>query len=293
LHGLYGPILIILVRTCQKQQDDKTRCSFFLWDTDAQSREAQALASNSRTEPAHSGPSNPAPTTPSRRPVSPPPPYTLERDNSGPSRKRTFSATNNVADDEYGLDETFDQELNEVMTQIETPSKAAKTSDFATPATTRRKLPWQMDQASTTNAHGLQTPQTANRTTDIFASRNTDREHPQTATPSSSTDTPTPSRFKNVIDDDLARDVFGLLGEAQVRLPAEKDNELKGLLSRHMKSAEGYKRGRDVIRATVKAKDAKITELTYRISTLEAELEAEKAMVKHLRWETQADLDET
>lgn len=43
------------------------------------------------------------------------------------------------------------------------------------------------------------------------------------------------------------------------------------------------------MRATVKAKDARIAELTYRIGTLEAELEAEKAMVKHLEWEAQSD----
>jgi hypothetical protein len=36
-----------------------------------------------------------------------------------------------------------------------------------------------------------------------------------------------------------------------------------------------------------KAKDAKITELTYRINTLEANLEAEKALVKHLQWEAE------
>jgi hypothetical protein len=83
----------------------------------------------------------------------------------------------------------------------------------------------------------------------------------------------------------LVRDVFGLLQDAAIRLAPDTEGELKNLLSKHAKNSEGYKRGRDVIRTTVKAKDAKITELTYRVSTLEAELEAEKAMVKHLQWE--------
>lgn len=76
-----------------------------------------------------------------------------------------------------------------------------------------------------------------------------------------------------------------MLQEGSVRLAADTQAGLKDLLSKHAKSAEGFRRGRDVIRSTVKAKDAKITELTYRVSTLEAELEAEKAMMKHLQWE--------
>lgn len=88
-----------------------------------------------------------------------------------------------------------------------------------------------------------------------------------------------------MVTDDLVHDVFGLLQEASVQFNAQTENALKDMLSKHARSAEGYRRGRDVIRTTVKAKDAKITELTYRVSTLEAELEAEKAMVKHLQWE--------
>jgi hypothetical protein len=81
------------------------------------------------------------------------------------------------------------------------------------------------------------------------------------------------------------RDVFDLLQDNHVRLTAGTQVDLKDLLSRHTKNVEGLRRGRDVSRSAIKAKEAKITELTYRVSTLEAELEAEKAMVKHLQWE--------
>jgi hypothetical protein len=207
-------------------------------------------------------------------------------------------------DDEYGFeqaDDAFNSELESIMTAAETPSKAVKTSQFATPST-RRKLPWQMDQPTTVNNIGLQTPQTGGRVyNDPFNPRlstlggalftssrhnDLDDEINQTATPSSSFETPTPSRFRNISAEDLEHDVFDLLQDGNIWLGSDTETELKSLLSKYAKSAEGLKRGRDVIRTTVKAKDAKITELTYRVSTLEAELEAEKAMVKHLQWKT-------
>ncbi|KAF1912381.1 hypothetical protein BDU57DRAFT_559626 [Ampelomyces quisqualis] len=282
-------------RTCQKQTTDKGRCKFFLWDSDAHKREAAALSSNSRTEPG-SG----VPTTPSKRQPSPPPPYSVETIASASTRKRNRTTTD--LDDELGYaqaDDEFNSELANVMTAIETPSKAVKTSEHATPST-RRKLPWQMDQAATSNGTGLQTPQTDRKVIrDPFNTRTIpsgavstpsrrngmeDGLHPM-ATPSSSAETPTPARFRNIAPDDLVRDVFEILHVGNVRLSADTHTGLKDLLSKHAKGAEGFKRGRDVIRSTVKAKDAKITELTYRVNTLEAELEAEKAMVKHLQWE--------
>jgi hypothetical protein len=199
-------------------------------------------------------------------------------------------------DDEYGLgqtDDAFNNELNDVLTAVETPSKAAKTSEYATPST-RRKLPWQMDQPTKSSAVGLQTPQTGGRAYDPFNTRQVttpsdlhelEDDAPHTATPSSPFETPTPNRFRNISPDNLVRDVFDLLQDGNVRLPADTQTGLKDLLSKHAKSAEGFRRGRDVIRSTVKAKDAKITELTYRVSTLDAELEAERAMMKHLQWE--------
>ncbi|KAJ4372323.1 hypothetical protein N0V83_004097 [Neocucurbitaria cava] len=293
-------------RTCQKSEGE--RCGFFLWDDHAQPREAAALANNSRTEPARAN-LNVTPNTPSRRQPSPPPPYTVQSESAGPSRKRTRSVSDNVNDD-YGFgqaDEAFNDELNDVMAQVETPSKAAKTTNFATPAATRRKLPWQMDKPNGTSAYGLQTPQTDRRPpTDPFASRSAascgslftpskrdDDDAAQTATPSSSFETPTPNRFHDVVADNLVQDVFGLLHEAHVQLGPQTTSDLRSMLSKHVRNAEGYKRGRDVIRTTVKAKDAKITELTYRVSTLEAELEAEKALVKHLQWEAQDESSDT
>lgn len=96
------------------------------------------------------------------------------------------------------------------------------------------------------------------------------------------------NRYKDAggagMDADLAQEVFGVLEEANVVLSEQTRKNLAAVLSRHATLAEGVKKGRDVARASAKAKDARVTELTYRVSTLEAELEAEKATVKHLEW---------
>jgi hypothetical protein len=44
---------------------------------------------------------------------------------------------------------------------------------------------------------------------------------------------------------------------------------------------------REISRLALKARDAKIAELQRRIDTLEAELETERAIVRHLRWENE------
>jgi hypothetical protein len=287
-----------LVRSCQKPQTDEARCKFFLWDSDAHQREAAALSNNARTEAAPAELSTPAKSKPS-----PPPPYTTKTAASEPSRKRNHAVID--LDDEYGIeeaDDAFNTELASAMIAAETPSKAIKTSEFATPST-RRKLPWQMGPTATASTTGLQTPQTGGRIhgVDPFNTRlstpasalvtpsksnGLDDDSNHTTAPSSPIETPTPSRFRNVSAEDLSENVFNTLHDGNVRLSSETETALKALLTKYAKSAEGLKRGRDVIRTTVKAKDAKITELAYRISTLEAELEAEKAMVKHLQWET-------
>ncbi|KAF2850803.1 hypothetical protein T440DRAFT_518095 [Plenodomus tracheiphilus IPT5] len=272
-------------RSCQKPEG--ARCGFFLWDDQAQPREQAALMNNSRTEPGHTNP-----TTPSKRQPSPPP-YTIETRPSEPSRKRTRLTRSDS--DEHGCgDDDFNSELNEIMTGAETPSKG------------KRKLPWQLDQPVSGSSHGLQTPRTDRKTSGdaaaiatpiLGSSRFTPKAHEggsrRTETPSSPCDTPTPSRFRSVGAEDLVADVFALLQGTNTHPSAHTEGELRSLLAKHAKSAEGYKRGRDVIRTTVRAKDAKIAELNFRINTLEAELEAEKAMVKHLQWEAHSEDPDT
>lgn len=219
----------------------------------------------------------------------------------GESSRKRVQATIGDLDDDYDFeaaDDAFRAELNHAMTAVETPRKAVKTHEFATPST-RRTLPWNQDHEIAAKASELQTPQTSQTARagsfssrlggSLFTpSRSVDETH-RIATPSSSPyDAPTPSRFKDVGGDDLIHGVLGLLQDANVKLGSAKESDLTKLLSKHAETTEGLKRGRDVTRTIIKARDAKITELTYRISTLEAELEAERAMVKHLQWESRA-----
>ena len=192
--------------------------------------------------------------------------------------------------DEYALeanDEAFETELNHIMNTVDTPHKTPRTSEMTTPST-RRILPWNKDSKNAAVFSGLQTPQTSHniKTEPLLTpSCPADGAH-RTATPSSSPfETPTPTRFKDVGLEDLVHDVFSLFQADQVTLGAATETSLRALLSKHQNAAEGFRRSRDVTRSSVKAKDAKITELSYRISTLEAELEAEKAVVRHLQWE--------
>lgn len=264
-----------------------------MWDTDAHPREAAALSNNSRTEPPR-----PEPETPSRRQTSPPPPYTIESESS---RKRTRAAVE--SEDEFDLNnvgEAFENELDTVMTAIETPRKAARTTDITTPST-RRKLPWQMERPGTTTVNGLQTPQTGERTSNgLFAARLAAQENGtpitpskiigqhseahQAATPSSAFGTPTPSRYRDATaDDTLAEDVFGLLKADGVRLPTATETKLRDILSKHTNMTRQYRRGRDVSRDTITEKDKTIGRLTVDIGTLQAQLAEEKAMADLFR----------
>jgi septal ring factor EnvC (AmiA/AmiB activator) len=106
--------------------------------------------------------------------------------------------------------------------------------------------------------------------------------------------TPTPSRFKDIDvsgnESDLVRDIFAVLQEANIMLTDQAQKSLTSVLSKHATHAKSVTKGRDVLRASIKAKDAKIAEMTYRVNTLEAELEAEKAVVKHLQWKAESGL---
>lgn len=205
----------------------------------------------------------------------------------------------------------FEDELGQVMTEMETPSKKARTGTFTTPSTVpaRRRLPWEKDDRPKNS--GLHTPQTEPRHNDVFktpaaapgsafanfsTSKHSDSASSQTMTPGSSpVNTPTPVRYKDAgpagTDSELAHDVFGALQEANVLLNDQTRRNLITVLSKHATIAEGVRKGRDVARSSIKAKDAKVTELTYRLNTLEAELEAERATVKHLQWKAETGHD--
>jgi hypothetical protein len=218
-----------------------------------------------------------------------------------PSNKRGRSLFDEE-EDEYGLgddDPMFDEELR-VMADVETPRKSARTETFMTP---RRKLPWD------TLLEGIPTPGTTGRTASELQNRlrlsgaedtpsKTKQSKDSSQTLSSSSPpyaTPTPSRFKDVgtprPEDNLVDDVFRLLEEENVHLSSKVSTALRTVLDKHARKAEGNSRSKEVLRLRIKAEEAKNMELSLRNNTLQAELDAAKATVDHLKWEKENGVD--
>ena len=141
-------LLTFPVNRCQKPQGEQ--CDFFLWDYDAKPREKGALESNSQAEAAAANP-----ITPARRPPVPSPSFTMTTEPSASKNKRRRSVD---LDEKYDSSDIDDDDLNEALSQTETPYNAAKTADFNTPIAKRRNLGSDMNQSSRVEARRLQTP---------------------------------------------------------------------------------------------------------------------------------------
>ncbi|EON64191.1 hypothetical protein W97_03421 [Coniosporium apollinis CBS 100218] len=278
--------------TCQKGKGKG--CSFFLWNEDAKPREVAAVLSNSRDEP-HPAP-NPVPGA--TRPITPPPVYSLQAGNGTISRKRSRE------EDEFGDDDAFPWPLTgheddghsdtSIMPPPETPRKTQKVDAYSTPG--KRKLPWVTDEAS-----GLPTPITTGPRKTLFtpssepAIANGVGSRSENNATSSPYTTPTPSRFldtpaRESSEGQLATDVFKLLNESNAILKQETTQSLERLFTMHSLKTQGIAKGREISRLAIKAKEARIAELELRVATLEAELETEKAIAQHLRWEKENEV---
>ncbi|PSN60855.1 hypothetical protein BS50DRAFT_199570 [Corynespora cassiicola Philippines] len=290
-------------RTCSKHKDDPTRCKFYLWDDEAEDREKALREKGLDTEPdwrfetipttpsgATRTPSRPLPTTPSRPPQRaplPPPAYTPK---AGPSAQGTKRGSEAVDEDDFGLDQGDDEELAQALITAETPRKAARTDQFTTPA--RRTLPWQ----SGTHRTGLETPRTDRQALEnpfmkkITAAGSTPSKGKEPATPSSSFETPSSSQCglggsqKSAEVDYYAHDVTELLEEANIQLDEAVGQRLNALLWKHANRARGLEKSRNIARSEAGAREAKVEELSFRVKTLEKELEAEKRKVEYAEW---------
>ncbi|KAF2099520.1 hypothetical protein NA57DRAFT_55484 [Rhizodiscina lignyota] len=281
--------------TCQKSHE---QCGFFLWEDDAKPREEAAVLSNSRNEPRASTSTIQRGDT---RRASPPPPYTPIREAAHPGQDQADIETEGEEDDTYDWpanwgqqeQEQVERQLHDVSPPPATPRKPTASNAYATPVTGKRKISNVDDveypalsTSSTTSRHGGRTVEISPQSN---ASSRTLAGPSSYASPQS---TPTPSRFKDAVSDqdssfNLTSDVLGLLSDHNARLDSTAQASLKTLLNRSDLRVRGILKGRDVSRLQIKAKDAKIAEQQLRITTLEAELEAERAMVQHLNWEKQ------
>lgn len=108
--------------------------------------------------------------------------------------------------------------------------------------------------------------------------------------------TPTPSRFRDALDagpsalsspdlNGLYTDLLYSCQAKNIHIGEEARATLKEVCSLYSRRAHGVEKGKEIAQLALKARDAKIEEHKLRISTLEAELETERAIVRHLRWE--------
>jgi hypothetical protein len=162
---------------------------------------------------------------------------------------------------------------------FETPRKAIKTAPFMTPGSKRKR-----EEAV------LPTPST---TDDIFSTPATTKANSERwdgKTPfglRSPSQTPTPMRFHDA-EPSSQNTSYDITEEVMELLKGQKIDEdtalnLRGLLNRHAMKMSGIAKGRDITRVALKAKDKTIAELRQRISSLEAEREMDKVVIKHFK----------
>ncbi|KAK5690673.1 hypothetical protein LTR17_025888 [Elasticomyces elasticus] len=317
--------------TCQMQEPK--RCGFFLWDEDAKPRMEAAVLAGSRTEPmgrqsgggevqegwdagrAHRAAKTDgmgvrgdstggmgmfaqvgmagsklrdddlemASPTPSR--VSPPPPYSLKSSN-GIKRNAQQAQMDDDSDDEFFPPANTAQSAKDGCIRHASNDREAKTAMAEqaqapqTPATTK---PAATDLDTPSKTLGAVTPIPDSIPTTI-------------TTPSP------PTRYKDALSNP-ADSTSSLTSEAlailqPLTIPPDIRDKLRGILSKHDLKTQGIVKGRDISRLAIKAKDAKIAELSTRIAglenariaelmaritSLEAGREVDKAVISSLR----------
>lgn len=308
--------------TCQQQ--DPKRCGFFLWDEEAKPREEAAVLSGKRNEPglqegwnagrrrqeesSANGPRGKGLFERKERAISEddstqsesPSPVNPIQPSHTNGAKRSASAARLDDDDfeAWSLDEEDEEALANAADAVAplTPHKAQKTGVYATPATTaKRKLPWLEQPPDTTpvkiaedyfSTPSKQPTYPAQQTQSTVTEPETPGAPPTLAT--ASTPSP-PTRYKDALfnpaDDasSLTAEVLASLSSAPI--PAEMLSHIRGILTKHDLKTQGIKKGRDISRLALKAKDAKIAELQARIASLEAEKELERGLGRMRRGE--------
>ena len=235
---------------------------------------------------------------------SPPPPYSSPSLSKSTAKRTARDADIEEDDDDddlfpWPLTGQEEAEMARAADSLapETPHKAQKTGVYATPATNaKRKLPW-LEQPITPAmpiveeaASYFDTPSRSQTSTTptLEAETTTPRAPPvlSTAAPPAAA-----SRYRDALDNP-ADSRSSLTSEALAALsttvlqPATLSS-LRSILSRHDLKTTGITKGRDISRLAIKAKDAKLAELQAKITSLEAERELDRSVIRQLRWEAQ------
>lgn len=312
--------------TCQQPAEGEKRCGFFLFDEDAKPREASAVLNNSRSERRDSSvqgggnanrtaqgkmvsfASSAKDVSPSPNPTASYP--TLTGANVGLKRNAREAHFGDEDEDEFGLDDQEEEELLQAAdtTPFETPNKAQKIGIYSTPATSGkrspRKLPWLKQQEPATPLSSKKTvvdyfgtSPSKHATTETRSVKATSPETPfmSSALPPAPS-SPSPSRYRDALrnpadsQSSITNEVLSEL--VSIKLPPEKLESLRSILSKHDLRNQGVIKGRNISRLALKAKEARIVELEARVACLQSEKEVDRSIIARLKWRQENGQDE-
>lgn len=282
--------------TCQGTKE--SGCGFFLWEEDAIARAVQVVMNNTRFET--DGFTTRTDAIMDKTPV--------------PGQ---FAASNELMeepgeadDNEYGdwpLSPTSEKKIvhtagyNDVsnfIKQSDTPSKCLVGSASTTPGGKRKRVEDLLPIPFAWESNRLSSHKKSSRDEGIFSTQSKrmkggmwdGNERSGIRSPSA---TPAPSLYRESIitkDDcppkpqlncDITDEVMELLKDQYV--VKETIESLQKLLKKHALKMLGIAKGRDITRASLKAKDTTIAELQQKINAMHADMELNKTIIKTLK----------
>lgn len=271
--------------TCQNKQEEEGGCGFFLWDDDAKVREESAVLNNSKSEidtrktrvEAGGGRTSPAPP-----PSSAQSPVGKRQRSDAPNAQSVRNVDADATESELDYNMTSDEER--LMAEV----------DMSSPSKIEPRTPGKRKFTEMNGAGSLPTPKTAGNLFTTPSKAGLSKESIDFLNIVSPATTPTPARFKDAIGtpsslDSLYNDVMAALDSKNVYVGGEARATVREVCSLYSRRAKGSEKGKEITQLALKVRDAKIDELRSRIGTLEAELETERAVIRHLRWEEQGE----
>jgi hypothetical protein len=313
---------------CQKRNSDEGACNFFLWEDDARVREESAVLSNSRNEPrttvdineekSHSETrAGQMETEGNKRTLL----MDLAQEDSGrrqPEQELGSSQSMSaVGGSNWDADWTWDsEEESKERTSRKAQEPAAATAlNLITPGKRKfSEISPDLGNLPTpkTGGNAFTTPSKAGPRAISLAeepphsvfptpsklgpSRATTSEFDYVLDVVSSATTPTPQRFFHIgstayrgESDHLYNDIMKELQARDVHIGEGAKEAVQQVCTLFSRRKQGIMNGKEISQLALKARDAKIEELKCRIATLEAELETQRAVVKHLMWENECN----
>jgi hypothetical protein len=304
---------------CRKKNSVEGTCNFFLWEDDARVREESAVLSNSRNEPRMTLDINEerSHSEGNKRTLL----VDLMQEDSGTRQPEqelgSSQSMNAVRESNWDADWTRNSEewAKEITPRKAQEPTAATALNLITPG--KRKFSeispdWGNLPTPKTGGSAFTTPSKAGpraistaeeAVTSVFPTPSklepgitTTSEFDYVLDAVSSAITPTPQRFSHIgstayrgESDHLYSNIMKELQAKDVHIGEGAREAVRQVCNLFSRRKQGIVNGREISQLALKARDAKIEELKCRIATLEAELETQRAVVKHLMWENECN----